>query len=204
MNKDKFIYEKRLWRKGLSVVAGADEVGRGALAGPIVAAAVVFSPSIAKVKGNWLQEIKDSKKLSAAKREYLYKKIVLSARAVAVVKITNTVIDQSGIQVANINSVIKAVKIIKPKVEYLLLDYIGGFNLDLPHQCIVKGDQKVFSIACASIIAKVYRDRLMARLGKKYPQYNWAKNKGYGSLGHRQAIKKFGLSPLHRKSFSIS
>ena len=196
-------YEQRKWRQGYKTIIGADEVGRGALAGPIVAAAVLFAPKIINSKSAWVKQIKDSKRLSPKQRFDLYKEITESC-SWAVALISNKEIDRVGIQNANINVVIKAVKKIKPKADYLLRDYIAGFKFSLSHETIIKGDSKVFSIACASIVAKVYRDRLMRKFHKKYPQYHLGKNKGYGSLAHRQAIKKFGLCPLHRKSFKLS
>jgi len=197
-----FKYEKKLWRRGL-VVAGADEVGRGALAGPIVAAAVVLSPAFLKSKLAWIKQVKDSKKLSAKLREQLHKKIIRHCHW-AVAAVTSINIDKMGIQPANILVINKAVKKLKHHPDYLLLDYVANFKSPTRFKTIIKGDSKVFSIACASIVAKVYRDRLMRKLHKKYVHYNWAKNKGYGSLEHRQAIKKFGPSPLHRKTFKIN
>ena len=197
-----FKYEKKLWRRGL-VVAGADEVGRGALAGPIVAAAVVLSPAFLKSKLAWIKQVKDSKKLSAKLREQLHKKIIRHCHW-AVAAVTSINIDKMGIQPANILVINKAVKKLKHHPDYLLLDYVANFKSPTRFKTIIKGDSKVFSIACAAIVAKVYRDKLMVKLHKKYPQYKWAKNKGYGSWAHRQAIKKFGLSPLHRQSFKIN
>lgn len=200
--KPNFKHERQLWHRRLNV-AGADEVGRGALAGPIVAAAVVFPPAILKSKPGWVKQVRDSKKLMAKLREQLYKKITQSSKwTVAVV--SNTVIDKIGLQPANILVINKAVKKLKHHPDYLLLDYVANFKSPTRFKTIIKGDSKVFSIACAAIVAKVYRDKLMVKLHKKYPQYKWAKNKGYGSWAHRQAIKKFGLSPLHRQSFKIN
>lgn len=195
-------YESKLWKRGLWV-AGVDEVGRGALAGPMVAAAVLVSLKILKSKARWLKEVKDSKKLTPKSRESLYEKIITVAR-VALARVSNTEIDKLGIQAANILVINKAVKKLRYKKNYLLVDYVANFKSPIRFESIIRGDQKIFSIACASIVAKVYRDRLMTKLHKKYPQYNWAKNKGYGSVEHRRAIKKHGLSHLHRKSFTTS
>ncbi|MFH1867042.1 MAG: ribonuclease HII [Patescibacteria group bacterium] len=194
-------YEKKLWRGGFKLVVGADEAGRGALAGSIVAAAVVFSPTILKYKAVWLKQVKDSKKLTPAKRELLFKKIIKEARVWAVSLIDNKKIDKYGIQAMNIKVVNQAVAKLKIKPDYLLVDYIAGFKSKLPFACVIKGDQKVFSIACASIVAKVWRDRLMKNYHKKYPRYGFRENKGYGTLKHHQAIKKHGVCSIHRKSF---
>lgn len=195
-----FKYEQRLWRRGL-VVVGADEVGRGALAGPIVAAVVILSPKILKSKAVWPKQVNDSKKLTAEVRILLYNQITKNSHW-AIAALSNKQIDKIGIQPANILVVNKAVSKLKKSADYLLVDYIAGFKSPHQHKCIIKGDQKVFSIACASIVAKVYRDGLMKKLHKKYPKYYWDKNKGYGSVEHRRVVKKFGLSPLHRKSFN--
>ncbi|KKS42583.1 MAG: Ribonuclease HII [candidate division CPR1 bacterium GW2011_GWA2_42_17] len=194
-------YEKKIWRQG-KAVAGADEVGRGALAGPIVAAVVLFKPLILKSKAQWIKKIKDSKKLSPKMREHLYKKIT-RACVWATASVSNNEIDKHGIQPANILVINKAVEKLKRHLDYLLVDYVASFKSSYQHKCIAKGDQKVFSIACASIVAKVYRDSSMVKLHKKYPRYNFFQNKGYGSLEHRRAIRKFGISLLHRKSFNV-
>ncbi|MFA4937044.1 MAG: ribonuclease HII [Patescibacteria group bacterium] len=196
-------YEKKLWRRGFNLVAGADEAGRGALAGPIVAAAVIFSPSILKPKAVWIKQVKDSKKLSPTLREKLYKKITKAVRVWDVAQIDNKKIDKYGIQAMNIKVVNQAVAKLKIKPNYLLVDYIAGFKSKLPFACLVKGDQKVFSIACASILAKVWRDKLMRNYHKKYPSYGFHQHKGYGTLAHRRAIKKHGLCAIHRKSFKL-
>ncbi len=196
-------YEKKLWRRGFGLVAGADEVGRGALAGPIVAAAVVFSPKILKSKAAWIKQIKDSKKLSAIKREVLFKKIIKTIRAGSVAEIHNREIDKRGIQKANIKVINQAVTKLAIQPEYLLVDLVTGFKTKLPFVCVVKGDSKIFSIVCASIIAKVHRDKLMRDYHQKYPKYGFLKHKGYGTTEHRQAIKKYGLSSIHRRSFRL-
>lgn len=198
-----FKYEKRLWRRGFKLVAGADEAGRGALAGPIVAAVVIFSSSILRSNSGWLKQIKDSKKLTPVLRAVLYKKITKTARVWAIARDDNKKIDKFGIQAMNIKVVNQAVTKLKLQPHYLLVDFIAGFKSKLPFTSVVKGDSKIFSIACASILAKVWRDKLMVNYHKKYPVYGFAKHKGYGTLEHRQAIKKHGVCLLHRRSFKL-
>ncbi len=194
-------YEKKLWRRGFSLVAGVDEAGRGALAGPIVAAAVIFSSAVLKSKPTWFKQVKDSKKLTPALRQVLYKKIIKTAKAWAVAQIDNKQIDKQGIQAVNIKVVNQVIAKLKLQPDYLLVDFIAGFKSRLPFTCVIKGDSKIFSVACTSIVAKVWRDRLMKNYHKKYPAYSFHQHKGYGTREHRWEIKKYGICPLHRKSF---
>lgn len=180
------------------IEAGLDEVGRGALAGPVVAAAVILPPNYTN---KWLN---DSKKLNRNIRKELAIEIRQIALTYAIAEVSHAEIDQINILNASIKAMHLAVDDLKTKPEHLLVDgnkfhpYPG-----LPHTCIVKGDSKFMSIAAASILAKVYRDELMADLHQQFEDYGWAKNMGYGTLQHRKAIYKFGQTPWHRLSFKV-
>ncbi|MBN1779309.1 MAG: ribonuclease HII [Candidatus Buchananbacteria bacterium] len=187
--------EKRLVKKGFQLIAGIDEAGRGAWAGPIVAAAVIM-PLDNKIKG-----IKDSKLLRLPERKSLYKKITESALAWGVGIVDYDVIDKDGLTRANFLAMELAVKSIKPLPDYLLID---GRNLkiaDLSSSGIIDGDYKVFSIAAASIVAKVTRDNLMDELDEKYPAYGFKQHKGYGTNQHFQMLMQYGVSKIHRRSY---
>lgn len=202
--------EKKLWKKGYNCVIGIDEVGRGAFAGPIVAGAVVFSKKIVKNK-NLLSEIDDSKLLTPLKREKLNKMIKKSAFFYTVAKINVPTINKLGIGKANQMVFRKVLKKMQKKIgEKKLFVIVDGFHvrylkgIGLKNQkAIIKGDKKCVSIAAASIIAKVYRDRLMQKLHKTYPNYFFAKNKGYGTKKHQKALMKYGFCILHRRSFRL-
>jgi len=189
-------YERELHAKGYSYVAGTDEVGRGCLAGPIVAAAVIFD------KETIMVGVKDSKLLTVAQRQDQVKEIKTRAIAWSIASIDNNGIDEIGIQQANLEVLRLAIDKLKPKPQYVLVD---GFSLPhcaLPHRKLVKGDKLSLSVAAASILAKVYRDTLMENVGVEYANYGFKRNKGYGTAEHLAAIDKYGSSPLHRKSFS--
>ncbi|MDZ7798934.1 MAG: ribonuclease HII [Patescibacteria group bacterium] len=194
MNKPNQKQENRLFKKGFKYIAGVDEAGRGPLAGPIVAAAVIFKKGV-RIKG-----INDSKKLSAKQRELLYKKITEKAYAFSIEKISARQIDKLGLQKANEKVIIKAVRSLKKKPDFLLIDYFK-INIKIPNKSIIKGDEKIFSIAAASILAKVERDRIMTGYHQKYNNYDFINNMGYGTKKHLQALKKYGPSSIHRKSF---
>jgi ribonuclease HII len=187
--------EKKCWKNGFNVVVGLDEVGRGPLAGPVVAGAVFLPKNFAVIKG-----ITDSKKLSEKQREKFYN-ILINNKNIkwGIGIVSEKVIDKINILQATKLAMKKAIKNLQ--ADYLLLD--GSFKLDvpLPQTSIIKGDSKVFSISCASIIAKVTRDRLMQKYHKKYSQYGFDKHKGYGTALHIKQIKKLGACPIHRKSF---
>ncbi|HSX40689.1 MAG TPA: ribonuclease HII [Candidatus Saccharimonadales bacterium] len=206
--KPDFSFEKNLWDSGYLVI-GADEVGRGAFAGPVVTAAVVF-PKNFVIKDKRLSEINDSKLLSAQKREMLAKLIKEHALFYEIVSVNVGIINRVGIGKATHMAFRKAVKdICKNNTScYLLIDgfyvkYVKTLGLK-KQKAIIKGDRKSISIAAASIIAKVYRDDLMRKLHKKHPQYQFGENKGYGTKEHRNALKTYGLCPLHRTSFSLN
>ncbi len=194
--KPSFEYELRAHTKGYKLVAGLDEVGRGCLAGPVVAAAVILDPQ------NIPKGLNDSKKLTAEKRETLDGLIRKHALAFAIGIGDVEEIDRINILNSSKMAMIRALEQLKPAADCLLID--GNFRIavELPQLPIVKGDQISVSIAAASIIAKVYRDALMKEHDKLYPGYFWSQNKGYGSVEHRLGLEKLGQSPLHRRSFS--
>ena len=190
-------YERKLWNSGIVNIAGIDEAGRGPLAGPVVAAAVIFP------KGYFNKEIKDSKVLTARKRDELFEVIIKDARSYSVGIVDSLVIDEINI----LNATFKAMKIsiesLSIKPDYLLIDGNQFCEINIPHELIVKGDSKSVSIAAASIIAKVTRDRIMVKLSEEYPEYNLSKHKGYGTKEHIYLIKKYGRSEIHRESFKL-
>ncbi len=187
--------EKKLRRLGFKLIAGVDEVGRGAWAGPIVSAAVVLNPKI-KISG-----IKDSKLLRRLEREMLFEKITDSALAWSIAAISNKIIDRLGITEANRLVMIKALEKLKPQPDYLLIDALMLDYHDLPSLAIIDGDCRITSIAAASIIAKVSRDQLMDQLDENFPQYGFKQHKGYGTNHHFQMINQHGICNLHRQSF---
>lgn len=181
-----------------TIECGCDEAGRGCLAGSVFAAAVILPNDF---KNDILN---DSKQLTDKKRRELRDVIEKSAIAFAVCEVSNTEIDNTNILAASIEAMNRAVKSLKTKPEFLLID--GNrfrTDLDIPYKTIVKGDATYMSIAAASILAKTYRDDAMIALHKIYPQYNWKQNKGYPTKAHRQAIKDYGISPYHRKTFNL-
>jgi ribonuclease HII len=198
--------ERKIWKKGYSFAFGLDEAGRGPLAGPVVAAAVCLDKNVNLKRNKFFREVNDSKKLTAKKREELYEKITKNLGVKwGIGVVSEKVIDKINILEATKLAMKKAIdnlKIEKGKT-YLLLDGNFKLNIDMPQKSIIKGDQKVLSIATASIIAKVYRDKLMIKLHKKYPQYGLDKHKGYGTAHHYQMIKKHGPLVIHRKSFNL-
>ena len=193
--------ERRLYRQGRKVVAGVDEAGRGPLAGPVVAAAVVLPPGLTG-KESWLLALDDSKRLSARQREAAFHLIQEYAGAVSVAEESSSEIDRIGIGRAVIRSMMRAVEELAVKPEHLLLDYVPIKECSYPFETLVKGDSRSYSIAAASIVAKVTRDRKMEEAEELYPGYNFARNKGYGTAHHREQLVKLGPCPLHRRSFA--
>jgi len=188
-----------LWRKGLKKVACLDEAGRGPLAGPVVAAAVLILNTKYRILNT---KIRDSKKLSPKQREKIYKVITINPSIRwGIGRVSEKVIDKINILEATKLAMIKALKNLGKKVDYLILD--GNFKIDLPipQKSIVKADEKVFSCAAASIIAKVRRDRIMLDYHKKFPQYGFDKHKGYPTKYHVRMLKKYGRCDIHRKSY---
>lgn len=193
-----FKYERLLWKKGLRFIAGVDEVGRGAFAGPLIGAAVIL-PQGFKING-----IKDSKLLNYKKRKELSKYIIKHASFYVISKVNVNYINKFGIGKATEKALINSIQKLK-NFDFALVD---GYKLknfdDNLQKGIIHGDSISVSIAAASIIAKVYRDNLMIKLHERYPEYNFLQNKGYGTKFHRQALKKYGLSKIHRTSFNLN
>lgn len=188
-------YERGLWEAGYDLIAGIDEVGRGPLAGPVVAAAVIL-PKECKIEG-----VNDSKKLSAKKREELYDIILEKAVSYGIGIVSNERIDEINILQATYEAMREALSQLKPKADYILADAVTIPMVSTPQRGIVKGDAKSMSIGAASIVAKVYRDRLMEAYDEVYPGYGFASNKGYGAAEHIEGIKRQGITPIHRKTF---
>ncbi|WP_153245726.1 ribonuclease HII [Lactobacillus helveticus] len=191
---ERFSYEKQFWQKD-ELVAGVDEVGRGPLAGPVVTAAVIIDHNFD------LLEVNDSKKLSPEKRLQLYPKILSEAVSVGIGVKSAAVIDQINIYEADRQAMAQAVKALDVKPNALLVDAMN-VPVDLPQIELIKGDAKSNSIAAASIVAKVFRDKLMDDYDKIYPQYGFPRNAGYGTKEHIDALKKYGPTPIHRKTFA--
>ncbi len=188
-------YERELWEVGLNYVAGIDEVGRGPLAGPVVAAAVIL-PRDSAIEG-----INDSKKLTPQKRRDLEKAIKKDALAYSISIVSEQEIDEINIYQATLKAMGKAVGLLKIRPEFLLVDAVTIPALDIPQKPIIHGDAISYSIAAASILAKEARDRMMDEFDLIYPQYGFAQHKGYGTAFHLEAINKYGPCPIHRKSF---
>ena len=183
---------------GLANEAGCDEAGRGCLAGPVFAAAVILPPDFSNDKLN------DSKQLTEKQRYQLRDVIMREAVAYAVAKLDAQQIDEINILNASIKSMHLALDQLKVRPEFIIVDgnRFKPYN-DVKYQTIVKGDGKYLSIAAASVLAKTFRDDFMLQIDKEFPQYNWAKNKGYPTADHREAIKKYGITPYHRRSFRL-
>ena len=188
-------FEEEIQAQGFRVIAGLDEAGRGPLAGPVVAAAVVLAPT-KKMAG-----IDDSKKLSPEQREKIFSLILQQAAAVGIGVVDAREIDRLNILRASLKAMEQAVQNLSLSPDFLLIDGIHSLTLPLAQRAIPKGDQRCQSIAAASIVAKVTRDRLMLAYHDEYPQYNFARHKGYGTREHLQAIRQYGCCPLHRQSF---
>lgn len=188
-------YEQRFWGRGL-LVAGVDEAGRGPLAGPVVAAAVVLPPG-ASVEG-----ADDSKQLSAEVREELYARILASACAVGVGAASVREIDRLNILRATTRAMQRALARLPQRPDQVVVDGLPVKHLGWIHEAVVDGDALIHSVGCASIVAKVVRDRLMHRLALRYAGYGWETNMGYGTFQHREAIEALGLTPHHRLTFT--
>ena len=188
--------DKSYFKEGYNYICGIDEAGRGPLAGPVVVAAVIMP------KDSMIEGVNDSKKVSEKKREKLYELIIEEAISYSVGIVDQNEIDRINILNATKAGLTEAVRTLKVKPELILVDALTNIDTcGVPYQSIIKGDAKSYSIAAASIIAKVTRDRIMREWDKVYPQYGFEKHKGYGTAAHISAIKKNGLCPLHRLSF---
>ena len=193
--QDLLEYERRFWGRGLSV-AGVDEAGRGPLAGPVVAAAVVLP------EGAFVEGANDSKQLSFATREGLYPMILASALCVGVGAASTKEIDRRNILRATTVAMERALDHLNAQPGHIVVDGLPVKHLGREHDAVVDGDALIHCIGCASIVAKVIRDRLMRRLALRYPGYGWERNVGYGTAEHRAAIDELGLTPHHRLTFT--
>ena len=188
-------YENRFNNKGYSLIAGIDEVGRGSLAGPVVAAAVILPNQ------SFIPYIKDSKKLTPQKRAELYYVILEKAIDVGIGIVDANIIDRMNINQATFLAMKKAIINLKKIPDYLFVDGFKIPQVNISQLPLIKGEDKSISIASASIIAKVYRDNIMVQYDQKYPQYYFKKNKGYGTKEHLTALKRYGASEIHRKTY---
>ena len=187
-------YEKELYAQGIDLIAGVDEVGRGPLAGPVVAAAVIL-PKACKIPG-----LNDSKKIPKSKHKEIYEAVLQNAIAIGIGVKDNQVIDQVNIYEATKLAMMEAIGQLDPQPQHLLID---AMKLDLPisQTSIIKGDANSLSIAAASIVAKVTRDQMMEEFDREYPGYDFAQNAGYGTAKHLAGLDKLGVTPIHRRSF---
>ena len=191
------IIEEGLHKKGFEQICGIDEAGRGPLAGPVVVAGVILP------KDSFIEGVNDSKKVSEKKRELLYDKILDEAISYSVAIIGQDVIDEINILNATKKGVTSVVEGLDVKPNLIVIDALEHIDTKgIPYESIIKGDAKCYSIAAASIVAKVTRDRIMRQWDEIYPQYGFAKHKGYGTAAHISAIKEYGLCPIHRRSFT--
>jgi len=196
--KPSFAEEIALRLQGYQLVAGIDEVGRGALMGPVMAGAVIMPE---KIKGRWKNQVRDSKQLTSKSREYLFDYIIDAAVSYGIGSSDNDEIDTVGIAKSTRLAMVRAVKQLVPQPQFLLIDYVRLKESHCPQKGIIHGDSLCFSIACASIIAKVTRDRLVIEMDKEYPGYGMAAHKGYGTEEHIASLRRIGPCPLHRRSF---
>jgi ribonuclease HII len=194
----KFIEEELFEKQGYNLVAGVDEVGRGCLAGPVVASAVIIRKDR---RLQWFKLVRDSKLLNPARREYLSGRIHEVALTIGTGAVSPDLIDSRGMTWAVRQAMKIAIGNLLPRPDGVLIDYLTIPDLSLPQKGVENGDTLCFSIACASIVAKVFRDHLMQELDKKHPGYNLARNKGYGTEDHVACLRKLGPSPIHRRSF---
>jgi ribonuclease HII len=190
--------ERRLLDSGIKAIAGVDEAGRGACAGPLVVAALILK----NPKDPSLRKVRDSKLLSPTQRENLYEVIIDQVSAHAIIEISSQEIDTRGLHKSNIEGMRRAVNALGVTPDYVLTDGYEVPGMSYPNLAVWKGDQVALTISAASIIAKVYRDRLMIELDRKYPGYGLAEHKGYVTKMHSDALKKLGITPIHRKSYA--
>ncbi len=199
IKKPSFDHEAAVQAQGYGLVAGVDEVGRGALAGPVVAAAVIFPPG---ARFAWLRQIRDSKQLVPRQRERVFDLVRRAGIPFGLGAAHSTIIDEVGIVRATRIAMTQAVEALPRRPDYLLIDALSLPEAHLPHKGIIRGDQLCISIACASIMAKVSRDREMAALDRVYPGYGLASHKGYGTRQHLECLQRLGPCAIHRRSFA--
>ena len=193
---DKLEYERRLLNEGYKYICGVDVVGRGPLAGPVVCAAVIM-PLDKLVEG-----VDDSKKIGKKKREIIAEKILDCAVACRICRVEREIIDEINILQATRLCMKNAVEELSVKPDFVLTDGNMTLDISVPQTSVIKGDAKSYTIGAASIVAKVYRDNIMKEYAALYPQYGFETNAGYGSRAHIEAIEKYGLTPIHRRSFT--
>lgn len=193
-----FIEEEMLRARGYRLIAGIDEAGRGPLAGPVVAAALILP---FEERPSWLNLVRDSKQLTHSRRETIFDCIVESEVAFGVGVVSHEIIDERGIALATRLAMRYAVEQLSTRPDYLLIDYVRLPEVRIPQKSMVDGDSLCLSIAAASIVAKVTRDRLMVELDSQFPGYGLAQHKGYGTPEHLEALQKLGPCPIHRKTF---
>lgn len=188
-------FEHLIWQENIRFIAGIDEAGRGPLAGPVTAAAVIFEPYA------YIEGVRDSKQLTALQREELFGHIIDKALVYSIGMVDNVEIDRINIRQATFKAMRMAIGSLGQNPDYLLIDGEELPDKLYPQEALIKGDDRSFTIAAASILAKVSRDRLMIDYHRQYPQYGFDQNKGYGTAQHREMILKYGPCPLHRQSF---
>lgn len=190
--------EQTLLKVGIKNIAGVDEAGRGPCAGPLVLASVILKDPLSKA----LKDVRDSKELSEAKREELFDVVIENSLAYSIIEVSVDEIDEIGLHKCNIEGMRRAINALEVTPDYVLTDGYPIPGLITPNLAVWKGDQVAISISAASILAKVYRDRIMINLDREFPKYGLANHKGYITASHTAAIKEFGVLPIHRKSFA--
>ena len=197
-SRDRFLIESQLRANGITAIAGVDEAGRGPCAGPLVVAAVILSD----LDNPALSGIRDSKELSESKREELYTLIIENASAYSIIEIAPNELDALGLHNSNLEGMRRSVATLPVPPEFVLTDGYAIEGLSVPTLAVWKGDQVCLSIGAASILAKVYRDRIMKELDGRYPEYGFAAHKGYITARHTKALQEHGVTPIHRRSFA--
>lgn len=190
--------EERLLKSGLSAIAGVDEAGRGACAGPLVIAALILKDP----ESSALSKVRDSKELTPKAREEIFPVILENARSHSIIEISPAEIDSFGLHKSNIEGMRRAISALNITPDYVLTDGYEIPGIAIPNLAVWKGDQVALTISAASILAKVHRDRLMASLDKEYPEYGFAEHKGYVTSSHTASLERVGVSPAHRKSYA--
>jgi ribonuclease HII len=192
------VIDRKLQKSGIKRIAGVDEAGRGACAGPLVVAAVI----LADLENSSLEEVRDSKELSPAKREKLFPQILDNSISYSIIEISPFEIDEKGLHKCNIEGMRRAINSLSVQPDYVLTDGYEVPGLSIANLAVWKGDQVALSISAASIIAKVHRDRLMTELDREFPGYQLSEHKGYATAAHDTALRELGVSSIHRRSYS--